>query len=230
MQAEVCDSMGRGHSWGELAVRTIVGKLWPGATIYPCEKDAHPVAQLLDTSCGIDWLVVKGGIVKGISVRAQKRKYASWQTFTIRDKRKTGASVADSELAKGLRAGESIAAVSAAYQLHAYVDVDEGPASSLVCWAIARRPELLRWIADNRDTLPQNEAEDIRRGQIQTFYYPGFLDLPDSTLVAYKLSEGDKVHIVGNEQPAIDELLPSVTQEEMYPDYYANFFDDEVSR
>lgn len=187
MHREVANSMGRGHSWGEFAVRKVFNSLWPGAVLHPCENDAHAIPKLLDTSCGIDWLAEHQGLVKGVSVRAQKHSYAYNQTLTVRNSRQRGQNVKESELAKAIKAHEANA-LTAAYHLHAYVDVDDGPARDLVCWCLARRSELFRWIWENRPYLQQNHTEDVGRGQVQSFYYVRFEDIPDNALVAYSLA------------------------------------------
>lgn len=221
MQAEVRDSMDNGHSWGELAVRRVVGDIWPSAQIISCEDDRHPVPLALDTSCGIDWLVVCGGIVKGVSVRAQRLDYARKQTFTIRNRRHNNDSWSDSELGKAIKAAESDGII-AAYQLHAYVDVNTGAASNLACWGLAKRAELLRYVYDNKDTLPQKSAADKQRGQMQTFYYVPFIGLPDDVLVGCKLMD-DQTDTRDPEPEIADEVVAYM--QEHYDDSNSRFDD-----
>lgn len=221
MQAEVRHSMDDGHSWGEFAARRVVSSLWPNATILSCEDDRHPVPLVLDTSCGIDWLIRRGDIVKGLSVRAQRKDYAHKQTFTIRNKRGSGDSWAESELGKAIKAAESDGII-AAYQLHAYVDVNTGPATGLLAWGLACRAKLLRYVYDNRETLPQNSATDTLRGQIQTFYHVPFTDLPDDVLVSCRLTTGMDTAdgLWGSASGA------SVTDEELLPEWWEQQFKD----
>lgn len=198
---EVSRDMDRGHSWGEFAVRKAVAELWPTAEIYSCEEGrANKVATLLDTACGIDWLLYYRELVKGISVRTQKSSYAHYQTLTIRNKRTSGATTKDSELAKAILASEQDG-IGAAYHLHAYVDVDKGPATGLRGWCLAKRPELFRWVWENHSYLRQDQTEDVSRGQIQTFYYVPFDQIPDEFVVAYRVGGG----IVAPEPLELDE-------------------------
>jgi hypothetical protein len=190
LSVEVRQSMNQAEQWARIAIPASIQRLWPGAKIYRVEDQQHPACKLLDTACGIDWLVEYKGLVKGLSVRCQaQRTYtycmSQWgvPTFTIRNQRIGQGYVFDSELSKTIEA-EQRGAITAAYQLHAYMDVDRGDATSAVAWGLARRVALFRWAKDNLAECHDRSTEDIGRGQQQTFIAVPFNILPRTVLVS----------------------------------------------
>lgn len=192
MQNEVQSSMNKAEQWAAIAIPIVVQCLWPGAVIYRTEDQSHPACQLLDQACGIDYLIEHQGLVKGLSVRCQKHhdyEYCmrNWQspTFTVRNQRIGQHYIYESELEKTIEA-ERRGAITAAYQLHAYVDVDDGPAHTVVAWGVAKRVLLFEWIKAHKDDpaiCPCRAARDNGRDQTQTFFCPPFSHLPTDILV-----------------------------------------------
>lgn len=175
--------MAQAKLWAAVAVPIIVQSCWRGAAIYRVEDEQHPACVLLDRTCGIDWLVEYRGLVKGLSVRCQARRWERKATFTIRDQRIGRGYSCDSELEKTIEA-ERTGAITAAYQLHAYMDVDEGPADAVVRWGLAKRVALFQWIKEHPEQCGSSQTQDYRRQQIQTFPYVRFSVLPTTILVA----------------------------------------------
>lgn len=183
---EVATSMHQARQWASIAVPYAVQTLWPRATVHEVENNDHPVCTLLDTQSGIDWLVEYRGRVKGLSVRCQARwcyRYAKRAfrspTFTVREKRISAHRTSISELEKTIQAVES-GAITAVYQLHAYMDVDEGDATSVIAFGLVDRIGLFRWIMNHRDELVQKTTKDTQRKQTQQFLPIPFTSIPDT--------------------------------------------------
>ena len=175
LQNEVQASIRKAEQWAPLAIRQSVQRVWPGARVHRVEDETHPACILLDRTCGIDWLVEYQGFVKGLSVRCQKfddYRYCLWvfgsPTFTIRRLRVGQGYAVQSELDKTIQA-EQRGAITAAYQLHAYMNVNDGPATHAVAWGLARRVPLFKWAIANEHLCASRSTSDAMRRQQQIF-------------------------------------------------------------
>lgn len=189
MYAEVRQSMNKGKRWASIAVPFAVQRCWPGATVHRVEDEDHPACKLLDTTCGIDWLIEHRGMVRGLSVRCQARRYLTYgverwdsPTFTIRRDREGGSYTIESELKKTIDAVIR-GAITAAYHLHAYMDVDEGPASTVLAFGMALRAPLFYYALNH--AVIEKTAHDLQRGQAQNFIAIPFSQLTNDILVRF---------------------------------------------
>lgn len=180
--------MRKAEQWAPLAIRQSVQCVWPGARVHRVEDESHPACLLLDQACGIDWLVEYQGFIKGLSVRCQK--FSDYQyccrvigapTFTIRNLRVGRGYTTQSELDKTIQAEQS-GAITAAYQLHAYMNVNDGDATHAVAWGLARRVPLFQWVRANEDKCVHKKASDEIRRQQQLFIAVPFNVLPPDIL------------------------------------------------
>lgn len=63
------------------------------------EGDPHPVCQILDRQCGIDYLFTDGQVTYGVAWRVQVGP-KNWRTFTIRQERQSGATTEAEKLSR----------------------------------------------------------------------------------------------------------------------------------
>lgn len=176
---EIKRSMERSNRFAEISL-PLLREVWPDCRITPTEYQDHPSCRLLDATAGIDYLVERKGLVYGLAFRGQKASYP-FSSFTIREWRVDGATglVTPSELPKTLAAIES-GAITAAFQMQAYVDEESG-----IChrWALAHRVKLLEWMRDHPELVHENSANDPGRGQEQRFRWISFSDCDQQSVI-----------------------------------------------
>lgn len=173
---EVAASMRDSDQWTSVVLPFAMNRVWPGATWTKSEYDNSPSALMLDRDCGIDYLVKHERRVYGVSVRCQAwNHYANCverygdATFTIRDERIGSGYRVASELQKTMAAIES-GAITAAYQLHGYVDALKNEnATTCIGYGLAQRVPLFQYVHVPRHDVIEQKTHDKQRRQWQTF-------------------------------------------------------------
>ncbi len=182
MRDDVSIDIQRGRDWGLFAVQWLRDKRWPGGQIIQVEGNPDRLYKSLDCSSGIDYVVSHGGFNYGISVRAQRKQYAYKNTFTIRMVRIGEDYTTDSEYRKTLEAIRC-GGITAAYQYHCYVnrakeDWPNNPPTEVLCYGLAKRIELFRYLRDHPEAIEFNTARDS--DQEQRFGYVRFDQIADA--------------------------------------------------
>lgn len=197
---EVAASMRDSDQWTSVVLPFAMNRVWPGATWTKSEYDSSPSAMMLDQDCGIDYLVKHERRIYGVSVRCQAwnhyatcfEKYGD-ATFTIRDERIGSSYRITSELQKTLIAIDS-GAITAAYQLHGYVDALKGEqATTCIGYGLAQREPLFRYLRHQRPDVDEKKTFDKMRRQWQTFKAITFtrVEEMDALVSAYAFSSDD---------------------------------------
>lgn len=186
MSREVFDSMERGKQWSRLVMPHVQSYMWPNGRLIDIEHDTHAVCRMLDVSSGIDYVIESDGSLFGVALRCQQYSYLSYckrsfgaPTFTIRDKRIGRTYQAESELNKTIAAVER-GAITAAYQVHAYMDKNE---TRVAACAIAHRIPLFRYALLHASSM-WRETRDPQRGQTQRFAYIPWNRLSNDIMIA----------------------------------------------
>lgn len=189
MSSEFELSMNQGKVWADLVIPNLVSTFWSGAELFRVEQDDHPACQLLDKYSGIDYLVQHKDALIGLSARIQGHRFYDFAiklfnspTFTIRRFREGPGYKVGSEYSKTLEAINR-GGITAAYQLHAYVDVDKGIPNTITALGLAQRITLFKWIQHNPELCEYFTTQDVKRNQRQGFAAVPFNLLPDDILV-----------------------------------------------
>lgn len=189
ISSEVQNSMNVARQWASIAVPFVAKKTWGSVSYYEIEYQQHKACDILDMTCGIDWLIERQGVVKGVAVRCQKQKDCAYTisklgspTFTIRQQRIGQNYQLDSEYAKTLLAVQR-GAITAAYQVHAYMNANDDTADCVVAYGVADRVKLYTWLAENPGAIGMNKTQDPQRQQTQVFGFVRFCDIPKDILI-----------------------------------------------
>ncbi len=161
--AEVLKDLDRSLNIVDEKIKPIVEKLLPGWKMMRVEGRDNEVCQVLDMSCGVDYLLVSGGcdMIYGAASRVQYGK--NYRTFTVRKSRESGATT---EYEKRLLAIQH-KAIWPHYNLQAYITGED--VSGL---AIVKTEDLIDFISRDLADVKQTNADKI--GQAE-FYVSGMI-------------------------------------------------------
>ena len=165
MKAEtVKNDMTESSKWA-LSAEPIVRGLLSDWHLVPVEGKDDTVSRILDTACGIDYLLCSPTApnVYGVASRVQYGK--NYRTFTVRKERESGAETEYSKRIKSIAHG----GLSPYYTMQAYVE--DGEISGL---AIVKTNDLMEYI--ERGFADQAKTREDKAGQAK-FYVCGWDDM-----------------------------------------------------
>ena len=140
----------------------IIQKLLSGWRVIPVEGQNNTVCQLLDTACGIDYLIYseKYNRVYGLASRVQYGR--NYRTFTVRKERESGA---ETEYSKR-EASQNYGSLSPYYTMQMYIE--NGKVSGL---GVVKTKDLLNFI--EKGLADENKTGEDKEGQAK-FYVCGW--------------------------------------------------------
>ena len=122
----------------------------------------NEVCQVLDMSCGVDYLLVSGGcdMIYGAASRVQYGK--NYRTFTVRKSRESGAITEYEKKALAIRNR----AICPKYSIHAYVSDEE-----VLGLAITKTEDLIDFIGRDLADVRQTNTDKIGQAEFYVCHW-----------------------------------------------------------
>lgn len=138
--------------------KDVIMRAVDASDLLPCEGEGYELAQHLDISCGIDYiLVTKGGdLSRGVGCRIQEDKNFNrrYETFTIRGERDSGAKTEFEKRKLAIASGGLYPYLT----MHAYIDEETGGIDRM---AFARTDEIIKYCESGQATWIHTRPEQV---------------------------------------------------------------------
>jgi hypothetical protein len=127
-----------------------------GGVLHSCENNVSKVAELLDVSCGIDYLQELSCGLRGIAVRIQWVDLEDYDTFTIRASRPSGS---ETEMNKRLQ--DDRGCIKPYLTVQAYIKKPRG-VGDLVKVFVCKTSELYASVKAEKYTTRMNPVDGVK--------------------------------------------------------------------
>lgn len=148
--------------------RPIIRRLLNGGEIHPVEGDDNKICQILDQTCGMDYLQVykDRNLTWGIASRIQTYNPASkpFNSFTVRKARESGAATEYEKRRDAIARG----GIYPYLTMQAYVNEDTGEIDSL---AIARTVDIMDFVDSGKASERHTKADKIGQAAFFVAYW-----------------------------------------------------------